>query len=142
MTPSVSLLAFALACASARQGASGARRFDVTLPPDIAARETHLVLRNVEVPRNRAVVLRAYAVAAGDTQPVYLGSAGIPGVSPTASGKTALGVVTVIVTRGIRQWVSAHPGAKTISIEIRPTTGRDTTRVDWSALRVELVHPD
>lgn len=142
MNPLIVSVGLAVACASVGQGGGGTH-FEVQLPPDLASRETHLLLRNVQIPRDRAIVLRAYALDA-DAKKIFLGSTGMPGVSPDSSGTTLVNVLRIIVTRGIREWSLKYPNARTVVIEVGPSDGRagPIEPAGWKVGAVELVHPD
>jgi hypothetical protein len=117
------------------------RRFRVEVPAEVAARPTHLLLRDVSVPRNRGVVLRAYVVG-DDSAKVYLGSTAIPAISRSAQGATALRLLRINVTTAFRRWFARARSPHTVEIVITPRTGGTTPDLLWSVRAVELVHPN
>jgi hypothetical protein len=135
MSVRLTLAGLALACATAIQSPpDGRRRVQLDLPLDIPTRHTHLLLRSVAVPRNRAIVLRAYALLADSAGRVFLGSAGIPAIAPEASGVTALPEVRINVTTGLRRWLAVSGSPTRVTVEIVAAAGADTTAapISWT----------
>ncbi|MDP9178244.1 MAG: hypothetical protein M3O61_11245 [Gemmatimonadota bacterium] len=143
MNLGIMLLGLAMACMTVGQPESDPRRFRLDVPPHAGSKQTHLLLRDVAVSRNRPVVLRVHALAAGGAK-VYLGSTAVPGIAPDAPGMTTLSVLRINVTAGFRRWFEDSPAARKVNIEIRSSDGGDSTmqRARWSIRAVELVHPE
>ena len=142
------LLGLAVACAAAAQaGGAGdrgdqTRRFELDVPPHAGSRPTYLVIRDLTVPRNASIVIRAYAVGP-DSGRVLLGSTTVPGVAPDAEGVSVLPQVRISATRGLRQWLAATPARRRVSVELAVVTPQDSTRSvePWSVRALELVNP-
>lgn len=126
------LLGVALACARAPQPAeesaavaeppavslsASRQRFELDVPPDVATRRIHLLLRDLAVPRGSAVLLRAYALSP-DSSRVLLGALAVPGVARGAQGVTTLPEMRIDATRGLRQWSADAPSSRRVRIEI------------------------
>jgi hypothetical protein len=138
------LLGIALACAhSVQPSGEGPKRFQLELPRRVDSRPTYLVLREVTIPANRAVILRVYALRA-DSGQVLLGSTAVPGVAPDARGVTVLRTLRINATAGLERWLAGSPSARRVNIEIVPVTPGDTTRraLSWGIRTAELVHPE
>ena len=151
------LLGLALACARAPQPteesaavaeppavsqAASLQRFELDVPPDVAMRRIHLVLRDLSIPRGSAVLLRAWAVGP-DSSRILLGALAVPGVARGAQGVTTLPEMRIDATRGLRQWSADAPAARRVQIEIvadARTEGEAAPRwtvraVEWAAAR-------
>jgi hypothetical protein len=144
MTLALALVGLFLACGKATsQSDDGTRRFRVEVPTEAASRQTHLLLHDLAVPRNRPVILRVYALAP-DSSKIYLGSTALPAVAAEATGQTRIGLTRINVTSGFRRWLKQVPTSRTADLEIRGESPGDTAKgpVPWSLRTVELVHPD
>jgi hypothetical protein len=138
------LLGLILACSRATsQSSDEIRRFRVDVPPGVDTRQTHLLLHEVRTPRNRPLVLRAYALAP-DSSRVYLGSTGLPAISAQAKGETKVALLRINITTGFRRWLTQVTRARKVDLEIRGKEPADSANasVPWSVRTVELVHPD
>jgi len=142
MIPGRILFGLATACMAAVQPGDGAKRFQVEVPAAVESRQTHLLLRDVVVPRNRAVVLRAYALGA-DSAKIFLGTTAIPGISREATGTSTTALLRINVTTGLRRWLATSRSARKVDVEISDAGSGDSTapRSTWSVRAVELVHP-
>lgn len=143
MNLGIVLLGLAMACMTVGQPESDTGRFRLDVPTHAHSKQTHLLLRDVVVPRNRPLVLRVYALGADGTK-VYLGSTAALGIAPDAPGMTTLSVLRINVTTEFRRWLQAAPAARKVNIEIRSSDGGDSTmqHARWSIRAVELVHPE
>jgi hypothetical protein len=142
MSFGMAILGLLLAGRLAAQSDDGPRRFRVDLPPQAESGQTHLLLHNVTVPRNLPTVLRVYALTS-DSAAVYLGSTGLPAISPDAQGNTTVKVLRINVTTGLRRLLAKVPGAREVDLEIRSegkVNGAGQNR-PWSVCAVELVRP-
>ncbi len=139
----IAMLGLAMACKTVGQPESDTQRFRVDVPKQADSKQTHLLLRDVVTPRNRPVVLRAYALAA-DNSKVYLGSTAVPGVSPDATGVTSLSLLRINVTTGFRCWLTLARSAPKVDIEISSSSGGDSAakHARWSIRAAELVNPE
>lgn len=140
MNGTMIVMGLILACGGAHQVSDGTQRFRVPVPELAGSGSVLLVLNDVSVPSNRPVTLQAYAVAP-DSSRTFLGSTGIPGVSPDAKGSTTLPMLRITVTSGLQQWAAAAKGAREADIEISAESagakaGRD---FQWSIRAIELV---
>lgn len=143
MNLGIGLFGLAMACMTVGQPESDTQRFRLDVPAHADSKQTHLLLRDVAVPRNRPLVLRVYALGADDTK-VYLGSTAVPGISPDASGVTSLSVLRINVTTGFHRWLTAARSALKVDIEISASGDSDSTtrHARWSIRAAELVNPE
>jgi hypothetical protein len=143
MNLAITLLTIAVACPGTVQPTDGTRHFRLDVPPRVESEQTHLLLREVVVPRNQPVLLRVYAIAP-DGSKIYLGSTAVPAVSEDSAGVTSIGVLRINVTTGLRVWRSAAKGTRSVDIEIDGSNGVGipVQRSRWSVRALELIHPD
>src|SRR6266576_894045 len=99
MNLAMTVLTIAVACPRAVQPTDGMRHFRLDVPAHVESEQTHLLLRDVVVPRNQAVILRVYAIAQ-DGSKIYLGSTAVPAVSEDSAGVTSINVLRINVTAG------------------------------------------
>ena len=117
--------------ASAMAGSS--REFLLALPAGIdTARSVVLVLSEVRLPRNAAVVLRA-RVADRNTAEIPLGSIGLLAESKTAEGTTLHATLRIDVTKALKRWRQDHPGVGEIHVRVIPYAGAaPLPDLEWS----------
>jgi hypothetical protein len=138
------LLGVTLACVNAVQSSTeGPRRFEVDVPPNVESGATVLVLRDVTVPRNAALVICAHAVAPDSTR-ILLGSVALPGIAQDAKGMRELRELRIIATRGLRQWAALSRSARRLSVEIEAVAADSaaTPSLKWSVRAVRFLRPD
>ena len=140
MSTNMIVMGLILACGGAHQVSDSTRRFRVAVPELVGSGPVLLVLHDVTVPSNRPVTLRAYAVAP-DSSRIFLGSSGLPGVSPDAKGPITRPMLRISVTAGLRRWAEAARGAQEADIEISPDVASDTasSHLSWSLRSVEVM---
>jgi len=143
MNLAITVLTIAVACPGAAQPTDGTRHFRLGMPPRVESEQTHLLLRDVVVPRNQPVLLRAYAIAP-DGSKIYLGSTAVPAVSRDSAGVTSINVLRINVTTGLRAWRSVTKGARSVDVEIDAFSGGGVPVQNslWDVRVLELVHPD
>lgn len=141
MSPAVTLMTLTIACAGAvrTEAAPQVLRLTLELPTGIETDQTHLLLRDVTVPRNRGVILRAYAIGR-DSIATYLGSAAIPAFARAAAGEFTAKELRINVTSGLRRWRAENRDARAVTVEIRQATGDSSTvQTDWRVGSAALV---
>jgi len=134
-------MAFGLALAS--QGEAGVHNYRVAIPAALTTRQTHLIIRELEVPSNRSAIFRVCIIGEnGDT--TYLGSTAVVAMAPKATGMTRHKLLRIDVTSGLRAWSAKRSSPDSADVRIVPKDGRGRVLTDlkWSAREVELVHPD
>ena len=142
MNLAMTVLTIALACPGAVQPTDGMRHFRLDVPPRVESEQTHLLLRNVVVPRNQAVILRVYAIAPEGSK-IYLGSTAVPAVSEDSAGVTAINVLRINVTAGLRTWLSTGKPAHKVDIGIIASSsgGVQVESSGWAVGALQLIHP-
>lgn len=122
-------LGFLLATAGAAE-----RHFTVTMPMDWrTAPQVLLVLKDVELPRNVPMKLRAYAVDRSSRR--LLGTYGVVAEDPRAEGTVRRDQVRIVVTRSLQRWTDAPRAGEKIEIVVEPVDakGRLLETVNWTA---------
>jgi hypothetical protein len=106
----------------------------VPLPPDwrAAARVT-LVLGGLTLPANRSAVFRVVTTDSSG-QEVFLGSLGMVGVSPTATGQARHETLRVNVTSSLARWAADNPSATDVRVCVEPVDSarRPISDMPWS----------
>jgi hypothetical protein len=104
----------------------------------VASRVT-LALKDVTVPNNRSAVFRVVTVNSAGRE-TFLGSFGVVGVSPTASGQTTRETVRVDVTASLARWGREHAAASELQVCVLPVDGarRRIDDLQWSMAEVTL----
>jgi hypothetical protein len=139
MNATAILVSLLLACGSHRQVSDTAWHFHVAVPELSGSGTALLVLREVRVPNNRPVTLRAYAVAP-DSSRILLGSSGLPAIAPDAKGSTTHPMLRISVTSGLHRWAEVARGATQVDIEVKAEVLPDTAGpLAWSVSGAELV---
>jgi hypothetical protein len=115
------------------------RHFRIAVPELSGSGTALLVLREVKLPNNRPVTLRAYAVAP-DSSRILLGSSGLPALAPEAKGSTTHPTLRITVTSGLQRWLEVARGATQVEIEVKAEVLPDTSGpIAWSVSGAELV---
>jgi hypothetical protein len=96
-----------------------------------------LLLKDLELPRNRAVTIRAYAKPAqGDES--FIGLLAVMGDSATAAGNHKMPDARITATSAFRRWLEAGSVAAPLSVILRPFAGKTVLKdLDWSVGAVE-----
>jgi hypothetical protein len=102
-----------------------------------------LVLSDVRLPRNAAVVLGAKvvesAVVESAAAEVALGSIGVLAESKDAEGTAVHAALRIDVTKTLKRWRQDHPGASTMRIRVVPYAGKEPlASLEWSAASAGL----
>lgn len=134
-------LLFALAVASdvaAAHPHASSQEFVVELPAGmVTARSVVLVLNEVRLPKNAAVVLRARLAEGAAERP--LGSIGVMAESKDAEGMKTYAALRIDITKPLLRWRQDHPYAITVRIRVVPYAGKDPLAdLDWSAASAAL----
>lgn len=131
------LLVATLVLPAAMAGSS--KEFVVELPPGIdTAHSVVLVLSDVRLPRNAAVVLRARLVESAAAE-VTLGSIGVLAESKDAAGTSVHAALRIDVTKTLKRWRQDHPGVSTMRILVVPYAGKEPlASLEWSAASAGL----
>ena len=118
--------------------AGSSKEFVLELPQGIdAAHSVVLVLSDVQLPRNTAVVLRARL--AESTPEVPLGSIGLLAESKDAEGSARHAALRIDVTSTLKRWRRDHPGVGTVRIRVAPYAGSEPLAgLEWSAASANL----
>ena len=110
--------------------------FQLRLPEKWQSASTiNLVLKNVEIPQNRGVILRVYA----GSDPQSIGSVSFLGTSPQATGTRHLDRVEINLTLGFRRWATtARPGS-TVKIQVKPFAGlKEDSDYRWQVNEADI----
>jgi hypothetical protein len=128
------ILAAALLASSAAR--AGNLTFEAqALPTCESSTPLRLLLKDVELPRSRAVTIRAYAKPAGRDEESFIGLFAVMADSANAAGNRKMPQARVTATAGFRR--SIEPGA-TLSVTLRPFAGKmPMNDLDWSVRAVE-----
>lgn len=128
------ILAAVLLASSA--AAAGDLTFEAQAPPACEPpAPLRLLLKDVELPRNRAVTIRAYAKQAGREEESFIGLFTVMADSANASGNRKIPQARVTATPALRRLI--EPGAA-FSIILRPFAGKTAMNdLDWSVRAVE-----
>ena len=121
--------------------AGSSKEFVLELPQGIdTARSVVLVLSDVRLPRNAAVVLRASRVfAESAAAEVALGSIGVLAESKDAAGTAVHAALRIDVTKTLKRWRQDHPGVSAMRIRVVPYAGKEPlASLDWSAASAGL----
>ena len=123
--------------------AGSSKEFVLELPQGIdTARSVVLVLSDVRLPRNAAVVLRA-RVADSAAAEVALGSIGVMAESKDAQGTAVHAALRIDVTKTLKRWRQDHPGVSTMRIRVVPYAGKEPlVSLEWSAASAGLTPGD
>jgi len=134
------LLAATYILAAALLASSAARAGDLTFhaqaPPGCeSSTPLRLLLKDVELPRSRAVTIRAYAKQAGREEESFIGLFAVMADSANAAGNRKMPQARVTATPAFRRAI--EPGA-TVSVILRPFAGKTAMNdLDWSVRAVE-----
>ena len=100
-------------------------------------RPLRLLLKDVELPRSRAVTIRAYAKPAGREES-YIGLLAVMADSANAVGSRKMPEARVTATPAFRQWIEAGSAKGRLSVILRPFAGKAPMKnLDWSVRAVE-----
>ena len=135
-----SILALLLLVSSAGAAAANELTFAVPAPRACHAPSTlRLLLKDLEIPRNRAVTVRAYAKPAqGDES--FIGLLAVMGDSASAAGNRKMPEARISATPAFRRWLDAGSAAAPLSVILRPFAGKAVLKdLDWSVRGVEWV---
>ncbi len=119
---------------------SGERTFQVQVPRACESRSSlRLLLKDLELPRNRAVTIRAYAKPAqGDES--FIGLLAVMGDSATATGNRKMPEARITATPAFRRWLEDGSASAPLSIILRPFAGKTALKdLEWSVGAVEWV---
>jgi hypothetical protein len=136
----VGLAAAAMLSASA----SGELTFpaaEAPLPACPSSQPLRLILSDLELPRNRAMTIRAYAKTAG-AEPVYVGLLALMSESADAQGNRKVPETRITATPPFRQWLAAAETGKKglVSVILRPYAGKVAMKdLIWSVRSVRWV---
>ncbi len=117
---------------------SGERTFQVQAPRVCESPSSlRLLLKDLELPRNRAVTIRAYAKPAqGDES--FVGLLAVMGDSATAAGNRKMPEARITATPAFRRWLEAGSASTPLSVILRPFAGKTALKdLDWSVGGVE-----
>jgi len=119
--------------------AGSSREFVLELPQGIdTARSVVLVLSDVRLPRNAAVVLRVRVADSADAE-VALGSIGVLAESKDAEGTAVHAALRIDVTKTLKRWRKDHPGVNAMRIRVVPYAGKEPlASLEWSAASADL----
>jgi hypothetical protein len=96
-----------------------------------------LLLKDVELPRNRAVTIRAYAKHAGREES-FIGLFAVMADSANAVGSRKLPQARVTATPAFRRSIETDSGKERLSIVLRPFAGKTAMHdLVWSVRAVE-----
>jgi len=132
-----SILALLLLVSGAGAAAANELTFTASAPRACDAPSTlRLLLKDLEIPRNRAVTIRAYAKPAqGDES--FIGLFAVMGDSATAPGNRKMPEARITATPTFRRWLQAGSAAP-LSVILRPFGGKAALKdLDWSVGAVE-----
>ena len=124
--------------------AAGDLTFEAEAPPACESRAPlRLLLKDVELPRSRAVTIRAYAKRPGRDEESFIGLFAVMADSATAVGNRKLPQARVTATPAFRRWIepsSPEPSSarRRLSVILRPFAGKTAMKdLDWSVRAVE-----
>ena len=119
--------------------AGSSREFVLELPQGIdTAHSVVLVLSDVRLPRNAAVVLRVRVAESGAAE-VPLGSIGLLAESKDAEGTAVHAALRIDVTKTLKRWRQDHPGVSAMRIRVVPYAGKEPlASLEWSAATASL----
>ena len=97
-----------------------------------------LLLKDLELPRSRAVTIRAYAKRPGRDEESFIGLFAAMADSATAVGNRKLPQARVTATPAFRRWIEPSSPERRLSVILRPFAGKTAmTDLDWSVRAVE-----
>ena len=119
--------------------AGSSKEFVLDLPQGIdTASSVVLVLSDVRLPRNAAVVLRVRVAESGAAE-VALGSIGVLAESKDAEGTAVHAALRIDVTKTLKRWRKDHPGVNAMRIRVVPYAGKEPlASLEWSAASAGL----
>jgi hypothetical protein len=130
------ILAAALLASSA--AAAGDLTFEAEAPPACESpAPLRLLLKDVELPRSRAVTIRAYAKQTGREES-FIGLFAVMAASVNAVGNRKLPQARVTATPAFRRSIETGSGKQRLSIVLRPFAGKAAMNdLNWSVRAVE-----
>ncbi|HMJ61411.1 MAG TPA: hypothetical protein VK493_06585 [Bryobacteraceae bacterium] len=119
--------------------AAGELTFEPEAPPACESpAPLRLLLKDVELPRSRAVTIRAYAKRPGRGEESFIGLFAVMADSATAVGNRKLPQARVTATPAFRRWIEPSSPERRLSIILRPFAGKTAMKdLDWSVRAVE-----
>ena len=97
-----------------------------------------LLLKDLELPRSRAVTIRAYAKRPGRDEESFIGLFAAMADSATAVGNRKLPQARVTATPAFRRWIEPSSPERRLSVILRPFAGKTAMKdLDWSVRAVE-----
>ena len=132
------ILALLLLVSSGGPAAANELTFAVAAPRACDAPSSlRLLLKDLEIPRNRAVTIRAYAKPAQGEES-FIGLFAVMGDSATAAGNRKMPEARITATPAFRRWIEAGSAAAPLSVILRPFAGKTALKdLDWSVRAVE-----
>jgi hypothetical protein len=133
-----SILALLLLVSGAGAAAANELTFTASAPRACDAPSTlRLLLKDLEIPRNRAVTIRAYAKPAqGDES--FIGLFAVMGDSATAPGNRKMPEARITATPTFRRSLEAGSATAPLLVILRPFAGKAALKdLDWSVGAVE-----
>ena len=117
---------------------SGERTFQVQAPRACESPSSlRLLLKDLELPRNRAVAIRAYAKPTQGEES-FIGLLAIMGDSATAAGNRKMPEARITATPTFRRWLEDGSGSAPLSVILRPFAGKTALKdLDWSVASIE-----
>jgi hypothetical protein len=118
--------------------AAGDLTFESEAPPACESSvPLRLLLKDVELPRSRAVTIRAYAKQTGSEES-FIGLLAVMADSVNAVGNRKLPQARVTATPAFRRSIETGSGKARLSIVLRPFAGKTAMNdLDWSVRAVE-----
>jgi len=102
-----------------------------------------LLLKDLELPRNRAITIRAYAKQPGRDEESFIGLFAVMADSATATGNRKLPQARVTATPVFRRWIEPSSPERRLSVILRPFAGKAAIKdLDWSVRAVEWACAD
>lgn len=119
--------------------AAGELAFEAEAPPACEPpAPLRLLLKDLELPRSRAVTIRAYAKQPGREQESFIGLFAVMADSANAVGNRKLPQTRVTATPAFRRWIEAGSAERRLSVILRPFAGKTAMKdLDWSVRAVE-----
>ena len=132
------ILALLLLVCGAGAAAANELTFAAPVPRACEAPSSlRLLLKDLEIPRNRAATIRAYAKPAQGEES-FIGLLAVMGDSATAGGNRKMSEARVTATPAFRRWLEAGSAAVPLSVILRPFAGKTALKdLDWSVRAVE-----
>jgi len=118
--------------------------FEPEAPPACESRAPlRLLLKDLELPRNRAITIRAYAKRPGRDEESFIGLFAVMADSANAVGNRKLPQARVTATPAFRRSIEPSSAERRLSVILRPFAGKTAMKdLDWSVRAVEWACAD